>query len=166
MWGAVAANLRVTFPDVVLGFYTPDEMGAEVTITDTDEMVIKPETQAAPETPRAALAEPAEMVNDAQEPIEAEVSPHFQPEPAAPANRRPLEEILADPSIIPNKSGWMQTEGCITEKQGKRFFALCKKGGKTKTEIEQFLAALKIAHTWEMKWQVYDKACKWAEATN
>lgn len=29
-WRAVAACARVTFPDVILGLYTPDEMGAEV----------------------------------------------------------------------------------------------------------------------------------------
>jgi hypothetical protein len=29
-WRALAANLRVTFPDVVLGLYTPEELGAEV----------------------------------------------------------------------------------------------------------------------------------------
>jgi hypothetical protein len=29
-WRAVAANLRVTFADVILGLYTPDEMGAVV----------------------------------------------------------------------------------------------------------------------------------------
>ena len=29
-WRALAANLRVTFPDVVLGLYTPEEMGADV----------------------------------------------------------------------------------------------------------------------------------------
>ena len=30
-WRAVAANLRITFPDVIMGMYTPDEMGATVT---------------------------------------------------------------------------------------------------------------------------------------
>ena len=32
-WRAVAACARVVFPDVILGLYTPDEMGAEVTET-------------------------------------------------------------------------------------------------------------------------------------
>lgn len=39
-WRALAAALRVTFPDVMLGFYTPEEMGAEVRVTDTEEMEI------------------------------------------------------------------------------------------------------------------------------
>ena len=40
-WRALAANLRVTFPDVVLGLYTPEEMGAAVTVGENEEMVIK-----------------------------------------------------------------------------------------------------------------------------
>jgi hypothetical protein len=36
-WRAIAACARVAFPDVILGLYTPDEMGAE---TDTDGALI------------------------------------------------------------------------------------------------------------------------------
>jgi len=39
-WRALAAVLRVTFPDVMLGFYTPEEMGAEVRVTDSENMEI------------------------------------------------------------------------------------------------------------------------------
>jgi hypothetical protein len=39
-WRALAANLRVTFPDVMLGFYTPEEMGANVKISESEEMEI------------------------------------------------------------------------------------------------------------------------------
>jgi len=39
-WRAVAAALRVTFPDVVLGLYTPDEMGATVIPSEDGEMQI------------------------------------------------------------------------------------------------------------------------------
>lgn len=39
-WRALAANLRVTFPDVELGFYTPEEMGAEVKIGEGENMEI------------------------------------------------------------------------------------------------------------------------------
>lgn len=43
-WRALAANLRVTFPDVMLGFYTPEEMGAEVKVTESEEMeIVQPE---------------------------------------------------------------------------------------------------------------------------
>jgi hypothetical protein len=39
-WRAVAACARVVFPDVILGLYTPDEMGAEV---NTDGEILPPE---------------------------------------------------------------------------------------------------------------------------
>lgn len=39
-WRALAANLRVTFPDAISGLYTPDEMGAEVQVSETEEMVV------------------------------------------------------------------------------------------------------------------------------
>ena len=39
-WRALAANLRVTFPDVELGFYTPEEMGAEVKVGEGENMEI------------------------------------------------------------------------------------------------------------------------------
>lgn len=47
-WRAVAACARVVFPDVILGLYTPEEMGADVSISDDGEMTVqatpKPET--------------------------------------------------------------------------------------------------------------------------
>lgn len=39
-WRALAANLRVTFPDVVLGLYTPEEMGADIRVTDTNDIEV------------------------------------------------------------------------------------------------------------------------------
>ncbi len=46
-WRSLAANLRVTFPDVMLGFYTPEEMGADVKVTENEgmEVVSVPETE-------------------------------------------------------------------------------------------------------------------------
>lgn len=47
-WRAVAACARTVFPDVILGLYTPEEMGADVSISDDGEMTVqavtKPET--------------------------------------------------------------------------------------------------------------------------
>lgn len=39
-WRALAANLRVTFPDIIGGLYTPEEMGAEVIMTDDGAQLI------------------------------------------------------------------------------------------------------------------------------
>lgn len=37
-WRCVAACARVVFSDVILGLYTPDEMGADISVTDDGEM--------------------------------------------------------------------------------------------------------------------------------
>ena len=39
-WRAVAACARVVFPDIVLGFYTAEEMGADVTFTDDGDLQV------------------------------------------------------------------------------------------------------------------------------
>lgn len=39
-WRALAANLRVTFGDAITGLYTPEELGAEVQITENEEQVV------------------------------------------------------------------------------------------------------------------------------
>ncbi len=42
-WRALAGNLRVSFPDVMLGFYTPEEMGANVKVGEGDTMEVLPD---------------------------------------------------------------------------------------------------------------------------
>lgn len=39
-WRCVAAALRIVFPDVLLGTYTPEELGAEVKVNDEGEMQV------------------------------------------------------------------------------------------------------------------------------
>jgi hypothetical protein len=39
-WRAISANFRITFPDVIAGMYTPEELGAEVRITEDDDMEV------------------------------------------------------------------------------------------------------------------------------
>lgn len=46
-WRAVAACCRVVFPDVILGLYTPEEMGAEVEVMDDGNMTVVAPPQAA-----------------------------------------------------------------------------------------------------------------------
>lgn len=40
-WRAVAACARTVFPDVILGLYTPEEMGADVSVTEDGEMTVE-----------------------------------------------------------------------------------------------------------------------------
>lgn len=59
-WRALAANLRVTFPDVVLGLYTPEEMGAEVKETENGSMeIVQAEVVKPTEAPKAETAKPS-----------------------------------------------------------------------------------------------------------
>lgn len=45
-WRAVSACARVVFPDVILGFYTPEEMGADVRVSDDGGMeILTPEAR-------------------------------------------------------------------------------------------------------------------------
>lgn len=39
-WRAVAACARIVFPDIILGLYTPEEMGADVNVTDDGGMTV------------------------------------------------------------------------------------------------------------------------------
>jgi hypothetical protein len=67
-WRALAANLRVTFPDVLLGIYTPEEMGADITVGENEEMIV-----AAAKTPHEIIHPlPCEKGDegDAQKPVE------------------------------------------------------------------------------------------------
>jgi hypothetical protein len=69
-WRAVAANLRVTFPDAISGLYTPEEMGADVNVDDEGNMTVKNPP------PAPAVAMPKEKAVDAQ------VVPPADPTPA------------------------------------------------------------------------------------
>lgn len=40
LWRALSLNLSVTFPDVLMGLLTPEELGADVIPSDTDELAI------------------------------------------------------------------------------------------------------------------------------
>lgn len=58
-WRAFAACARIAFPDIILGLYTPEEMGAEVEVTDDGAMtVIVSNGQASPAQLPAGEPEP------------------------------------------------------------------------------------------------------------
>jgi hypothetical protein len=47
-WRAVAACARTVFPDVILGLYTPEEMGAEVSVSDDGVMTVNAPVETQP----------------------------------------------------------------------------------------------------------------------
>jgi hypothetical protein len=59
-WRALAANLRVTFPDVTLGLYTPEEMGGEIEVDDasiptTSANQVEPKPESIKEGPKMTM---------------------------------------------------------------------------------------------------------------
>jgi hypothetical protein len=51
-WRAVAACARVAFPDCILGLYTPEEMGADVSVDDEGNMTVIEVKREAPPQPQ------------------------------------------------------------------------------------------------------------------
>ena len=74
-WRAVAANLRMTFPDAISGLYTPDEMGADVTVSESGEMLVDNPQPIPTPTANAPIPMPQEK------PVETSVVP----DPVTPA---------------------------------------------------------------------------------
>jgi hypothetical protein len=58
-WRALAAALRVTFPDLVLGLYTPEEMGADIKINSEGDMEVVSETATQDELVNTGVRVPA-----------------------------------------------------------------------------------------------------------
>jgi hypothetical protein len=50
-WRAVSAACRVVFPDVIMGFYTPEEMGADVVVDADGDMRLMPPTSSEAQPP-------------------------------------------------------------------------------------------------------------------
>lgn len=61
-WRAVAACARTVFPDVILGLYTPEEMGAEVTVSDDGVMTVESPVQIEAEPVREVSPERADAI--------------------------------------------------------------------------------------------------------
>lgn len=87
-WRAVAACARVVFPDVILGLYTPDEMGADVTVGDDGSMTVVT-VEREPEPPKNAPA-PAQ---GQRKPIDMEAAKQQMAQQHGPIGR---ENVVRD----------------------------------------------------------------------
>lgn len=102
-WRCVAAAARVIFPDVILGLYTPEEMGAEVSISDDGDMRVI-------EAPAPAPAPaPTPVVVAPEPPASAPVV--IAPEPPAPVEPEPVSEAAAAFDAIPAAIPAAETRG-------------------------------------------------------
>lgn len=79
-----------------------------------------------------------------------------------------LDEILENDAIEPigptSHAPRQKKEGTISEAQGKRFYAIYKKAGKSDDEVKEYLTStLGISDSRDMRWQDYKAVCDWAE---
>jgi len=113
-WRAIAACARIVFPDIILGLYTPEEMGANVEVNDEGEMQVLPD----PIGPNAEATQATLARSRAIPPRSGTTLERFaEPEPPAhvePATGEIIEQpdLLGEPSITdpahPHWKGWLK----------------------------------------------------------
>jgi hypothetical protein len=70
-WRAVAACARTVFPDVILGLYTPEEMGAEVSVSDDGVMTVEAPVEQLPPPPAEIVVDKEMLRQESPERTEA-----------------------------------------------------------------------------------------------
>ena len=65
-------------------------------------------------------------------------------------------------STTHNKARWGE-DGRISEKQGKRLFAIAKSVGMPEDVLKEHLAQHNIEHTYDIHWKKYDEICAWVQ---
>lgn len=160
-WRCLAACLRVTFPDVLLGLYTPDEMGVEVHVNpDTEEMAI-PEPQVgirlsdvinSPKPPLNRTPEPLnEVLNLDQEPDES------------PLTEAELANIDPNPAFNVKYDASQDTR-TITEKQAKLLFVKTKlKGISHEALREHMIEYYRVDTTKDLTRAQFQELLNWLE---
>lgn len=94
-WRALAANLRITFPDVISGLYTPEELGAEVLVTGEGEMTVIEQPKTVTTKSNKVDRKLAEIIKTAQEqwPDKAEMTAEMQVIIKAKFNKKSAKEL-------------------------------------------------------------------------
>jgi hypothetical protein len=121
-WRALAANLRVTFPDVVLGLYTPEEMGAAVTVGENEEMVVKA-SEIVQESPR--------LESQVTPPKQADTLPETKPSPEIGVPENAVVTVVAVKAIEYKPGKWRYG---ITDDEGVTFGTFSETDYKTAEE--------------------------------
>lgn len=138
-WRAIAEALRFTFPDAISGLYTPDEMGANVTVTDIGEMHVAEE--------KAAVSFPKETKREEEEVVDintGEVIGFGEPAPAEP------EEPVEEPKI--------------SEKQQRFLFVQLRQRGIPTEVFKQYLKSVHlIESSKEIPSRNFDVVLKWVK---
>lgn len=102
-WRAVAACARVVFPDVIMGLYTPEELGANVTVDETGHMTATPEP--APQPINFADASKQRRVDTTPQLPAPEPSKPATPPQATPAPVDKPSDVPQSPETAPTQNG-------------------------------------------------------------
>lgn len=136
-WRCVAAALRIVFPDIIMGLYTPEEIGTgaglDVSVDDNGRMtVIQPANQPAPQ-PRASQS--------------AALPPNATPFPGTQSTDEPHDD---EPTPAP---AWYTVEN-----NKNYFLGAMVKGGVGKTKAEALTEVLRLTShaTWEDFGKAYE----------
>lgn len=88
------------------------------------------------------------------------------PTPEAPVTKKTnaITPIRPQESSGGGHPQWQQLRGCITEKQGRRLFAIAHKANVSDETLKQQLTDLGIEHTNQIPKDQYEEICEWAEA--
>jgi hypothetical protein len=122
-WRAVSAACRVVFPDIIMGFYTPEEMGADVMVGDDGDM---------------RLLEPLASMSQAQT---SSIGDSLPPKPATPSS--PDEE---HDNSVPVKLGVAST--LLIKDGARRSYALRLDHNRATVALSGFDALRSIGGGW------------------
>ena len=131
-----------------------------LTVTGSSDFFEQDIEEMDPETIDAVLNEERGRAPIQQPEPKKKATPQAKPEEPAPKAQEGRENIppSAPPTVQPTAGG-----PTISEAQGKRFWALAKKGGKSDEQIRGALSALGVEHTRDIPKDEYEDICKWAE---
>jgi len=103
-WRALAANLRVTFSDKILGLYTQEELGADVNVDESGRMtIIAPPPQ--PATPKAQQPPAPDKKPASPPPPDEKPAPHWLEDQIA---KNKIAYLLKDLGLVgDNMDLWM-----------------------------------------------------------
>lgn len=157
-WRSLAANLRVTFPDVVLGLYTPEELGADEFETKPTPQTVKleqilhtPSTEIAQEGPPDAISGPktVETEQDTEMP------------------ETPPESIPSEPDEVLDQAKQPENyrDKPITDKQRRYLFYMAKSKRIDDQNLKKFISEnYGVKSTKELKMHQVQPILDWIDA--
>lgn len=142
-WRVIAQTLRLTFPDVISGLYTPDELGAEVAVSEEGEMIV---TQPEPTLDELLVDEQTGEI------------------PIAPLvlMERPIEFGSGPTDTVSTKNTGAIKQSTISDKQQKMLFAIWKSKKLDESAVKHFMRTnCGVGSSKELNREGFEKMLAW-----